>query len=145
MHLRTSLVAQRVKCLPSMQETWVWSLGGEDPLEKEMATHSSILAWKTPWMEKPGGLQSMESQRVVHDWVTSLSLYMHLRVFFFFFKEVLYKITSPKQKMLASADSVFIMYQIRLRKLVSHLAPCDHVERGVFMNPFECVIIYWVL
>ena len=72
--------------------------------------------------------------------MTSLSLYMHLRVFFFF-KEVLYKITSPKQKMLASADSVFIMYQIRLRKLVSHLAPCDHVERGVFMNPFECVII----
>ena len=65
--LRTSLVAQRVKRLPSMQETWVRSLGGEDPLEKEMATHSSILAWKTSWMEKPGGLQSMESQRVGHD------------------------------------------------------------------------------
>ena len=72
--LRTSLVAQRVKRLPSMQETWVRSLGGEDPLEKEMATHSSILAWKTSWMEKPGGLQSMESQRVGHDWATSLSL-----------------------------------------------------------------------
>ena len=57
-----------------MQETWVSSSGGEDPLEKEMATHSSILAWKTPWMEKPGGLQSMESQRVGHDQVTSLSL-----------------------------------------------------------------------
>ena len=65
--LRTSLVAQRVKRLPSMQETWVRSLGGEDPLEKEMATHSSILAWKTSWMEKPGGLQSMETQRVGHD------------------------------------------------------------------------------
>ena len=63
----TSLVAQRVKRLPSMQETWVRSLGGEDPLEKEMATHASILAWKTPWMEKPGGLQSMESQRNGHD------------------------------------------------------------------------------
>ena len=71
---RTSLVAQRVKHLPSMQETWVQSLGGEDPLEKERATHSSVLAWKTPWTEKPGGLQSMESQRVGHDWVTSLSL-----------------------------------------------------------------------
>ena len=59
-----SLVAQRVKCLPAMRETWVQSLGGEDPLEKEMATHSSILAWKTPWMEKPSGLQS---QRVGHD------------------------------------------------------------------------------
>ena len=65
--LITSLVAQRVKHLPSMQETWVRSLGGEDPLEKEMATHSSILAWKTPWVEKPGGLHSMESQRVRHD------------------------------------------------------------------------------
>ena len=63
----TSLVAQRVKRLPSVQETWVRSLGGEDPLEKEMATHASILAWKTPWMEKPGGLQSMESQRIGHD------------------------------------------------------------------------------
>ena len=63
----TSLVAQRVKRLPSVQETWVRSLGGEDPLEKEMATHASILAWKTPWMEKPGGLQSMESQRNGHD------------------------------------------------------------------------------
>ena len=71
---QTSLVAQRVKCLPSMQETWVRSLGGEGPVEKEMATHSSILAWKTSWMEKPGGLQSMESQRVGHDWVTSLTI-----------------------------------------------------------------------
>ena len=62
-----SLVAQRVKHLPAMQETWIRSLGGEDPLEKEMATHSSILAWKTPWMEKPGRLQFMGSQRVGHD------------------------------------------------------------------------------
>ena len=51
-------MAQRVKRLPAMRRTWVRSLGGEDPPEKEMATHSSILAWKTPWMEKPGGLQS---------------------------------------------------------------------------------------
>ena len=49
------------------QETWVWSLGWEDPLEKEMATHSSSLAWETPWTEEPGGLQSMESQKVGHD------------------------------------------------------------------------------
>ena len=66
--LATSLVAQRVKCLPVMQETWVWKdLGQEDPLEKEMSTHSSILAWRIPWMEEPGGLQSMGSQRVGHD------------------------------------------------------------------------------
>ena len=51
----TSLVAQMVKCLPAMQETWVQSLGREDLLEKEMATHSSIFAWKIPWMEEPGG------------------------------------------------------------------------------------------
>ena len=62
-----SLVAQTVKRLPTMRETRVRSLGWEDPLEKEMATHSSALAWKITWMEEPGGLQSMVSQRVGHD------------------------------------------------------------------------------
>ena len=61
------LVAQRLKRLPAMWETWVQSLGQEDPLEKEMATHSSILAWRIPRTEEPGGLQSMGSQRVRHD------------------------------------------------------------------------------
>ena len=56
-----SLVAQRLKCLPGMQETQVRSLGREDPLEKEMATHSCTLAWRIPWREEPGGLQSMGS------------------------------------------------------------------------------------
>ena len=56
-----------VKNLPAMWETWVLPLGQEDPLEKDMATHSSILGWKIPWTEEPGGLQSMESQRVRHD------------------------------------------------------------------------------
>ena len=65
-------MAQAVKRLPTMWETWVQSLGWEVPLEKEMATHSSILAWKIPWMEEPGRLQSMGSQRVRHNWVTSL-------------------------------------------------------------------------
>ena len=63
----TSLVAQMVKRLSTMWETRVQSLGREDPLEKEMATHSSILAWKIPWMEESGRLQSMGSQRVGHD------------------------------------------------------------------------------
>ena len=62
-----TLVAQRLKRLPAMQETWVRYLGQEDSLEKEMATHSSILAWRIPWTEEPGGLQSMGSQRVGHD------------------------------------------------------------------------------
>ena len=65
--IRASLVAQRVKHLPTMRETRVQSLGQEDPLEKEMATHSSTLAWRIPWMEEPGGLQSTGSQRVRHD------------------------------------------------------------------------------
>ena len=62
-----SLVAQMVKRLPVMRETQVQSLSREDPLEKEMATHSSTLAWKIPWTENPGRLQSMRSQRVGHD------------------------------------------------------------------------------
>ena len=60
-------MAQKVKNPPAMWETWVQSLGGEDPLEKGMATHSSILAWRIPWTEEPGGLQSMGSQRGGHD------------------------------------------------------------------------------
>ena len=63
----SSPVAQMVKCLPTMQETQVLSLGQKDPLEKEMATHSSTLAWKIPWTEEPVRLQSMGSQRVGHD------------------------------------------------------------------------------
>ena len=62
-----SLVAQMVKRLPAMRETWVLTLGWEDLLEKEMATHSSTLAWKIPWMEEPDRLQSMGLQRVRHD------------------------------------------------------------------------------
>ena len=69
-----SQVAQMVKSLPAMQETRVQSLGWEDPLEKEMKTYSSTLAWNIPWMEEPGRLQSMGSQRVRQDWGTSLSL-----------------------------------------------------------------------
>ena len=65
--LWASLVAQRIKRLPTMKETRVRSLGWEDPLEKEMATHSSTLAWRIPWTEEPGGLQSMGSHRVGHD------------------------------------------------------------------------------
>ena len=63
----TSLVTQRLKRLPPIRETWVRSPGREDPLEKEMAIHSSILAWRIPWTEKPSRLQSTGSQRVGHD------------------------------------------------------------------------------
>ena len=78
---RASRIAQLVKNLPTMQDTWVWFLGWEDPLEKEMAAHSSILAWRIPWTEEPGSLQSMGSQ-VRHD----LAL-----IFLFFLKYELLK------------------------------------------------------
>ena len=76
-----TLVTQLVKNPCAMQETWVRSLGWEDPLEKGTATHSSILAWRIPGTEEPGGLPSMGSPRVGHDWATSLSLFtfMHWR------------------------------------------------------------------
>ena len=70
---KNSLVAQTVKSPPAMQETWVQSLGREDPLEKGMTTHSSILAWRIPWTEEPGEVQSLASQRVRHDWKTNPS------------------------------------------------------------------------
>ena len=80
-----------VKHLPTMQETRVRSLGGEDPLEKEMATHFSILAWRIPWTEEPARLQSMGSQRVRHDWATSLThsqddIYLHFLYWHFAIK-----------------------------------------------------------
>ena len=67
-----SLVAQTIKHLSAMQETQVWSLGWEDPLEKGMATHPSILALRIPWTEEPGRLQSLGSQRVGHGWATTI-------------------------------------------------------------------------
>ena len=79
--IEASLVAQSVKNPPMMQETWVRSLGWENPLEKQMARHASILAWEIPWTEEPGGLQSMRSQRVGHDWATSLYFFL-----FYFFR-----------------------------------------------------------
>ena len=78
-----SVVAQIVKNLPALREMQVQSLGQEDPLEKGTATHSSILAGKIPWTEKPGGLQSMGSQRVRHDWATDIifSIYIYISIF----------------------------------------------------------------
>ena len=70
-----------VKHLLTMQETWVQSLGQEDPLEKEIATHSSTLAWKIPWMEKPGRLQSMGLQRVGHDFTFTFTLAVACGIF----------------------------------------------------------------
>ena len=75
--LGASLVAQMVKNLSAVWETKVQSLGQEDPLEKGMTAHSGILAWRIPWTEEPGGLQSVGSQRVGHDWVTKTHTHMN--------------------------------------------------------------------
>ena len=81
LYLRAALVAQTVKNLPAMQETWVWSLGGENPLEEEMATYSSILAWRISWTEEPGGLQSTGSQRMGHNPVTNTHTHTHTHTY----------------------------------------------------------------
>ena len=73
----TSPGAQVVKNVPAMQETWVWSLGQEDPLGKGMATHSSIIAWEIPWTEEPGGLQSIVLHRVTHEWSSLARTHPH--------------------------------------------------------------------
>ena len=73
-------MAQTVKNLPEMQDTRVQSLGGEDPLENEVATHSSILSWRIPWTEEPGGLQSVGLQRVGHHGVTNRFQMVNMRV-----------------------------------------------------------------
>ena len=81
--LEASLLAQIAKNLPAIKKTWAQSLGWEDLLEKEMASHSSTLAWRIPWTEEPGRLQSTASQRVRHDWATTfstISLYIFFRI-----------------------------------------------------------------
>ena len=85
-----SLVAQTVKNLPAVQEAWLWSLGREDSLKKGMATHSSVLAWRIPWTEEAGRLESMGLQRIRHYWLT------HIFTFSVSLKEAIVKqITSP--------------------------------------------------
>ena len=89
------LVAQMVKNLPAMQETWIWSLDREDPLEEEMTTHSSILAWRIPRTNEPGAVQSMRLQRVRHNWVTKTHTHSTVNCRNFV-KVVPWRILSPK-------------------------------------------------
>ena len=88
MYIWASLVSQMVKNLPAVRETQVGSLGQEDPLEREMATHSSILAWEILRTEEPGRLQSLGSQRVRHNLVTEQQCFFVLFLFFFFLTEM---------------------------------------------------------
>ena len=122
--VRTSRVAQIVKSLLAVQETWVWYLGREDQLEKKMATHSSTLAWKIPWMEEPGKLQSMGLQRVRHDWPTSLvhsEMVLGLSAFTYSM-HVLYKFQYYKQ-------IIFCFQWTSLNELYSAMLSC-HYQRN---------------
>ena len=113
-------VAQMVKRLPTMRETWVWPLGREDPLEKEMTTHSSTLVWKIPWTEEPGRLQSTGLQRVGHNWATSFSL-------FFFPHESPPRSTSPD---MVTWSLLFPF----------HLTPCGSFSPGVWQFSVKVVL-----
>ena len=117
-----SLVAQSIKNLPAVQETRVWSLGWEDPLEKEMATHSSILAWKISWTKEPGGLQSMGSQRVGHDWATN-TYYSFLNV------------STRKCKVTYVAGTLFLQDGTVLAIVVQSLSPVQ-----LFVTPWTAAV-----
>ena len=95
-----------VKNLPAMQEMWVQSLGQEDSLEKEVATHSSILAWKTPWTEEPDRLQSMGSQKVGHDLATKHQNCLELFIVYVFYKCILCYLKSESINLSIESNSL---------------------------------------
>ena len=117
-----SLVAQTVKNLPAMQETRVWYLGWEDPLEKGIAAHSSILAWRIPWTEEPSGLQSMGSQRVGHDWVTNIKAW--------YFSHIVHMIMAILSLKLDSnlVHSIAAWNDLSLYFLYESMHLCEHIE-----------------
>ena len=129
-----SLVAQNVKYLPKTQETWVQSLSWEDPLEEGMATHSGILAWRIPWTEEPGRLQSMGLQSVRHDWATKHSIPqgipsmlsgqqpdIHWTDFLYF-----------KATVEWTCNIVVILFLISIRKLYIHTFKCFLFPGNIF-------------
>ena len=132
--LRAFLVVRTVKKLPVMQETWARPLYQEDPLEKEMATHSSILAWKIPWADDPGGLQSIKLQRIRHiEWLTLLEEYL-----------VVFQIF---QLFLSNIPIIFIMVSYYCSQLVSLKLKTYllHMSRGVWLC-YTCPLLildYW--
>ena len=136
---RTSLVAQTVKCLPTVLYTRVQSLGWEDLLEKEMAPHTSILAWKIPWMEKPGRPQSMGLQRVGHNWVTSLSLFPSQQVAFLFLLLVSFAV--QKLFSLISHICLFLLCFCCLGRLMQKKITNTNIKWHIVYVPSKNVII----
>ena len=130
----TSLVAQMIKNLLAMEEIWVWFLGQEDPMEEEMATHSSILAWRIPWTEEPVQLQAMVSQRVGHDWMTNSFVFT-----------VFYRISVKYLNSVSSPEDLWC--------LQSNLYPCKaihefylwlNIYNGFIECVLSCVLILWL-
>ena len=155
-------MAQRLKHLPPTQETRVRSLGREDPLEKEMVTHSSILAWRIPWTEMPGSLQSTGSQKVGHDWTTSLHFHFqnfiytrlcNLRIeivlflplqsvyFLFFFLPVSLNITFSKM-LIKNGKNTHSCLTSDLRGKAFNLSPLSMMLAMDFHMDFEEVSSY---
>ena len=132
-----SLVAQSVKNLPAVQETQVWSLGQEDPLEKEMVTHSSILAWKIPLTEKPGGLQSMGLQRVGHYWATNTYLLTVKSGFLLLSQSFLL------QTLLKSCKWAWRMITRQCWSSGAHSLPLDSGASGRWVSRQNCIRMSW--
>ena len=136
--LRASLVAQTVKNLPTMRETWVWSLGWEDPLENKMAIHSSTIAWKIPRTEERGRLKSMELQRVGHDWVTSLHKQQQMKELWG--KEV----TCPRSKQIGGRAESYPSY-LNSASALSEVELCSSPWLNIIKTFFPCLKIYFIL
>ena len=131
----TSLVAQMVKNLPAVLETWVWSMGQEDPLEKGMANHSGILAWKIPWREDPGGLQCMGSERVRHDWATNT----------FTFTFVFYKDNSLFKCFFVILSNRFYLYNTPSGYLILNKCQCSFYFYGTNKHIKQFLRAFYVL
>ena len=124
---------QSVKNLPAVQETWVRSLVWEDPLEKETAAHSSILAWKISWTEEPGGLQSMGSQRVRHDWATNT--HTHTRRWSCYNQSMFASMSSLS--LLPSACKIFKIYSVECCFFTAHRICFSITGYQTMLEPME--------
>ena len=145
-------MAQTVKRLSAMLETWLQSLSREDPLEKEMATHSSTLAWKIPWTEEPGRLQSMGSQRVGHDWVTLLTHLFSEQLMVSNCQQYCSAIgchptgPSPFPFLCIKGHWIWIEGVISFETFVCHLLGLlAFWWKSSFLAPTTCLSIYWLV
>ena len=140
-----SLVAQMVKHLPIMRETQIQSLGREDPLEKEMATHASTLTWKIPWTEEPGRLQSIGSQRVGHYWLTSLHFLLMEAIFSFVFLNHNFPDYLSYSKLFSNSFAGFLLSSLYILSGI-YLSPQLPLILSIYMlSLYECSLDSYLL